>query len=70
MLCGYSIEYILLFLSSHSAPFFLFPAGGRRGGAWMRGEMLTLGEGEDTTEGVEVAGGAGHTEVTLQDIVR
>lgn len=69
MLCGYSIEHILLFLSSHSAPFFLFLTEGA-GGAWMRGEMLTLGEDEDTTEGVEVAGGAGHTEVTLQGIVR
>ena len=36
----------------------------------MRGEMLTLSEGEDTPEGVEVAGGAGHTEMTLQGIVR
>ena len=69
MLCGYSIEHILLFLSSHSAPFFLFLAGGRRG-TWMRGEMLTFGEGEDTTEGVEVTGDAGHTEVTLQGIIR
>ena len=31
----------------------------------MRGEMLTFGEGEDTPEGVEVAGGAGHTESSL-----
>lgn len=69
MLYGIAIEHILLFLFSYSYPFFLFPAGGRRG-AWMRGEMLTLGEGEDTTEGVEVTGGAGHTEVTLQGIVR
>ena len=36
----------------------------------MRGEMLTFGEGEEATEGVEVAGGAGYTEVMLQGIVR
>lgn len=32
--------------------------------------MLTFDEGENATEGVEVASGAGHTEVTLQGIVR
>ena len=67
MLYGIAIEHILLFLSL--IPFLSLSYGGRRG-AWMRGEMLTFGEGEDTTEGVEVAGGAGHTEVTLQGIVR
>lgn len=68
MLYGITIEHILLFFSpSHTLS---LSCGREKGESWMRGEMLTFGEGENVTEGVEVAGGAGHSEVTLQGIVR
>lgn len=70
LLYGITIEQHTAFSFLSLSPFLSLSCGREKGLSWMRGEMLTFDEGEDTTEGVEVAGGAGHTEVMLQGIVR